>query len=396
MEVSPRGRISGQRSSGAPDRATLAAPQSVVTASGVSTATSRPRRMHEIDGLRALAVTLIVFHHSVTSALVGSPRQRSGGSLLSAATTSGVELFFVLSGVLLLRPYFRDRRPFAPIPYLRRRIERLWPPYLAALGFAGLVTLLVTLWPSWYSAEVLPRFSMTDWLAQAGILNFGWTAYSGAWWSLTIEVLFYLCVPIVVVAFVWCNSRVRMVFAIGLIALAIPLLIANANPYSPDVIDVAAMFAPCFVMGAFLARYSPGRSAGVTMLGGGFIYVLVANWWPVIDIHLGFALLYSGLLILSMSPRTAMNRVLSKPLPVWLGERSYSLFLVHFPVFYLANWFASMLFPSRTVGYFFFTRAIGLPLALFVAMVIFWSVERRYARGLATAGSFWPSARLST
>ncbi len=395
------GETTGHRtpveSGGAGDPGTSPASASDLDASGRREflAPSRARRQHEIDGLRAVAVTLIVFHHSFTASLLGSPSPKSAGSLFSATTTSGVELFFVLSGALLLRPYLRDHRAFAPLKYLRRRVERLWPPYLAALAFAGLVFLVATVWPTWYSREVLKPFSPTDWVAQAGILNFGWTTYSGAWWSLTIEVLFYLLVPLVVVVAVWCHSRARRVLAGSMIGLASLLAVGAASPDWPAVAALAALFAPCFIVGALLARYSPGRLVGVTLVTIGLIYVLVANWWPRADIHLGFALLYGGVFILATAPSTLLNRSLSKPRMVWLGERSYSLFLVHFPAFYFANWIASLLFARRTTSYFFLTRATGLPLAMLVAMVIFWMIERRYARGLATAGSFWPSTHLN-
>jgi peptidoglycan/LPS O-acetylase OafA/YrhL len=372
------------------------APSGAMAGSNGLPAVPRARRKHEIDGLRALAVSLIVFHHSFMASLITSPRPKSVGSLLYAITTSGVELFFVLSGVLLLRPYFRGQRRFTSGPYLRRRIERLWPPYLVALAFAGFVMMAATAHPTWYSREVLPRFSVTGWLAQAGILNFGWTTYSGAWWSLTIEVLFYLSVPLVVFAVMGCDSRAKRVTAGVLLAVVSTLLIALAHPRSAAVADVAALFAPCFIMGGLLARYSPRRRTGGLLLGVGAAYVLFANWWPHADIHLGFGLFYAGLVIVATEPSSTVNHLLSKPLPVWLGERSYSLFLVHFPAFYLANWFASLLVPSRTASYFVLTRVTGLPLAMFLAMVTFWVVERRYARGLATADSFWPALHLST
>ncbi len=75
---------------------------------------------------------------------------------------------------------------------------------------------------------------------------------------------------------------------------------------------------------------------------------------------------------------------------IWFGERSYSIFLVHFSVFYLVDNFVSHFTPERNAMYGILTRAIGVPLALFCAMLLFHFVERRQAKGLMTDTKFWP------
>jgi peptidoglycan/LPS O-acetylase OafA/YrhL len=356
------------------------------------TPASPRRRLHEIDGLRALAVCLIVFHHSFTNAIVAAPRPRSFGSLFSSLTMSGVDLFFVLSGVLLLRPYLRREREFSAPTYLRRRVERLWPPYLAALVMAGCVIWLTTAHRTWYSGQVLPRFSLADWVRQAGLVNFGWTTYNGAWWSLTIEVLFYLAVPVILGVVLLCRTRTRRIGAAVLVGAGILAAVVAATPGSPAIGELAAVFAPCFVMGAILARYRFSTPVGVAAVVGGGAYAVIVNWLPHADVHLGFAMFYGGVVILAMSFEP-LTRRLSAPLAVWLGERSYSIFLVHFSAFYLANWMASLVIPSRTARYFLLSRSLGIPLALTAAVIVFWLIERRYARGLATADAFWPPLR---
>src|SRR5665213_2363615 len=107
-------------------------------------------RFHEIDGLRALAVTLVLIHHGVSGAVVPALRVRGWttlADLIFDAGASGVELFFVLSGVVLLRPYLRREQPLDIMRYFRRRIARLWPPYLVALAGAGVIVLILTLVP---------------------------------------------------------------------------------------------------------------------------------------------------------------------------------------------------------------------------------------------------------
>jgi peptidoglycan/LPS O-acetylase OafA/YrhL len=109
------------------------------------------RRTHQIDGLRAVAVGLVVFHHSLNSALIAMLDYAGfdfAARYVRFLFGSGVELFFVSSGIVLLRPYLRDGQSFsrqAAARYYRRRVARLWPPYLAALAVAGLVMVVVAL-----------------------------------------------------------------------------------------------------------------------------------------------------------------------------------------------------------------------------------------------------------
>lgn len=376
---------------------------------------ARPR-LHELDGLRAVAIALVVVHHSATGA-VSDGLHSVGlgflGDVLFFVTGSGVELFFVLSGVLLLRPYLRGERHFRPGVYLRRRFERLWPPYAVALVLAGVVIGLGRLHPTWYSSEVLPRFSGSGWLAQVGIVNLGWRSYSGAWWSLNLEVFFYLLAPLLVVGLVAPRRRtdrlaVLVVLSIAA-SLAVTLLSDFAEVYlraaaargvadagTPGAWEVAQAFliyAPCFALGAAIARYRLSARSGLLLTAYGALHCLLAVGHPALNVHLGFAFLYAGAVILAMDGSGRLRARLSKPLLVWLGERSYSLFLLHFPAFYLANYAISLVLPGRGMLYFLLTRMIGIPLALLLAMSTFSLVEARFARGLATANRFWPGSR---
>lgn len=368
-------------------------------------------RLHELDGLRAIAIALVVAHHSITGAVsegLDSVGLGLVGELVFFATGSGVELFFVLSGVLLLRPYLRGERHFRPVVYLRRRVERLWPPYALALVLAGLVIALGRLHPTWYSREVLPSFSGSGWLAQVGILNLGWRSYSGAWWSLNLEVFFYLLVPLLVVGLVAPRRRTDRLAVLVVLSIVASLAVSSLSDFAdaylragtatagsdaPDpwqVVQAFLIYAPCFALGAAIARYRCSVRTGLVLAAYGTAHCLLALALPALNVHLGFAFLYAGIVVLAMEGSGRLRARLSAPLLVWLGERSYSLFLVHFPAFYLANYLVSLVLPGRGVVYFALTRLIGLPMALLAAMALFSLVEARFARGLATADRFWP------
>lgn len=353
------------------------------------------RRLHQLDGLRAVAVLLVLVHHSASSTIrdtLALHGLRALGELFFRTTASGVELFFVLSGVVLLRPYLRGERRLDTGAYARRRLERIAPPYLAAWLLAGAVTAFTTAWPSWFSAH-LARFSWRGWLSQAFVLRFTDVLYNDAWWSLAIEVLFYVVAPLVVVA--WSVRRLRTWH--GLVALAVAAagataLLAAVRVDHPPLAMLYSLgaYASCFLGGVLVARFDlPGRTIAV-LAAVGLAWILVALRLPWLNHHVGYGLLYTAVVQRLIASEGSGRRLLASDLAVWLGERSYSLFLVHVSVFQLVDHVTALVIPARSATFLTVTRLVGFPAAFLAAMALFTLVERRFARGLVTAGRFWP------
>src|SRR5579872_2593191 len=107
------------------------------------TATAEQKeRFHFLDGLRGIAATMIVIHHAFTAQvikLVAHLKIAVLTDFFTYFTQSGVDLFFVLSGVVLLRPYLRKQRKFKTADYFYRRAKRIYPPYFVALLFGAFV-----------------------------------------------------------------------------------------------------------------------------------------------------------------------------------------------------------------------------------------------------------------
>lgn len=370
-------------------------------------------RFHQLDGLRAVAVVLVTLHHSVTGPIrgafhqVGMEVQQAGkpggaifiylGDLLSSLTASGVELFFVLSGIVLLRPYLRRARVFNVGSYFRRRAQRLWPPYLVALFAEGVVLWVMVRWPTWYSMERPYEFSFRGWLSQLGILNLGWDMYNVAWWSLSVELIFYLVAPLLIPVFA-SRAMTRLAFIVVMVlsfvvAAAIVMRFGDPLHMTRDTRQAFLNFGaylPCFLFGLAIAKYDVPNRIGLYLVLTGVTYILLANQISAMNVHAGYGLFYAGLVVLAFDVGSAWTRFLSSPLMVWLGERSYSLFLIHFTVFAIVNYGVSWFVPDKTATYALLTRLIGLPGALLAAMMLFHFVERRFARNLVTDKYFWP------
>lgn len=166
--------------------------------------------VHYLDGLRAIAVLLVVVLHSWGFA--GYPKVELGLPLLNRslditfivkATQIGVDLFFVLSGFLLSQAWFKADYTGLPRPrlgqYFRQRFFRIMPAY-----YACLFLMLLFMTPQFIRAEMI--FSPDGFFILGAHLFFVQYLFplssnsyiNGTLWTLTIEMLFYFLLPVIV------------------------------------------------------------------------------------------------------------------------------------------------------------------------------------------------------
>ncbi|MES2703132.1 MAG: acyltransferase [Bacteroidota bacterium] len=378
----------------------------------MSATTGQQDRFHFLDGIRGIAAVMIVVHHAFSSnvaAFFRSIHLPLAGYYFQNTTGSGVDLFFVLSGVVLLRPYLRRMRKMNIGDYFWRRLKRIYPPYFVALVFGAIVVWFNSAYPTWYNEKGMNvQFTWLETLKEAGMFSTTEQYYNLAWWSLQIEILFYVLAPFIVLIFPAELSNRKLVVAI-IITIAstvgLQLLFTAYFPHLyvaktdgfmgtipiPIVKQTIWRFIDypvCFLLGVLLAAKDFNKTAGwLLTIAGALIIILSPLYWFIIQA--GYGLLYGGILILVFNS-PLLQRKLSGPMMIWLGERSYSLFLIHSSVFYLVNNLVSRVTPDRGAMYAILTRGIGIPLGLFAAMLLFWYVERRQARGLLTGHLFWP------
>lgn len=189
-----------------------------------------------LDGLRALAVGAVVLTHA---AYWTGRYERGFGAALLARMDSGVAVFFVISGFLLVRPWLAAAaRPDAATPslrtYLVRRAARILPAYWLA------VALCLTLLPQNAGATA------ADWLRHALFLqvyHLGWLQEGlTQTWSLCTEVAFYLLLPALgALAVAWVRRRpglplTRLLVPCAVLAaLSVPwlLFLGSGSPWAP-------------------------------------------------------------------------------------------------------------------------------------------------------------------
>lgn len=166
------------------------------------------RHIAHLDGLRALAVLAILVRHAW--GLSGSPHLPVLGldlRPLMVMLSSGVDLFFVLSGYLLAQSFLRRRQTGAPPPryadYWRARLLRIGPPYWIIL-----ILVVVFMTPSHIDPDRVFSFpglaifgAHAVFLQSAYLPSFGAYAVESPFWTLTVEMIFYAALPLMVRAF---------------------------------------------------------------------------------------------------------------------------------------------------------------------------------------------------
>ncbi|HJV08026.1 MAG TPA: acyltransferase family protein [Acidimicrobiales bacterium] len=317
----------------------------------------RPRLPHlpALDGLRALAVASVFAYHA------GVPWAR-GGFL-------GVDVFFVISGflitALLLAEWKRDQW-LDVLQFWKRRALRLLP---------ALFVLLLAVW------IVVPQLAPD----QAGRLRGdvrAALAYVSNWrlifehqsyfeaagrppllqhlWSLAVEEQFYLVWPLVLWMGLGVRRKARKLFW-WILAAAAASAALMAALYQPGT-DPSRVYygtdtrAGAILLGAALACvWSPAklkphpRRSGRVLLGVLGAGALGGLGWSLTHFHqfsdqlyrggfLGVAAVATVLVAVAAHPGTpVVNRVLGAPPLVWLGKRSYGIYLFYWPVLMLTR-----------------------------------------------------------
>jgi peptidoglycan/LPS O-acetylase OafA/YrhL len=175
---------------------------------------SSGRSLGYVDGLRALAALGVVILHTNSEAgkgvfILPLPFTSAGIDLTPLIYSGGVGvyLFFVLSGFLLSQPWIEANYAGKPRPDLKHyfvlRFTRIVPPFYVAVA---IVVIFFT--PSLVPASmVYSRLGLFDIISHLLFIQFLFPVFSasfniaGQFWSLTIEMLFYLMLPLAARAF---------------------------------------------------------------------------------------------------------------------------------------------------------------------------------------------------
>lgn len=311
------------------------------------------KRVAELDGLRGVAILLVLVWHYFSERIIFDPSTAFGFLMkvawkATALCWAGVDLFFVLSGFLIggilietkgQRGYFTT--------FIVRRSARIFPAYFLLLAtvlsgqvvFGGTSTLPV--WSYWTYSQ---NFFMAsgEWGSQ----------FLGHTWSLAVEEQFYLLLPFLV--FVVPRKTIPWVVTAGIVlAVTFRVYWLGSGRHMLGTYVLTFSRGDSLLLGVLLAYFWNQKKyrefmvthrqritlATALSLGVPLMCILgsqgIGSWGQVTAGHFGLAVCSAGAILCAILQTPA--RICTALRADWLrglGKYSYSIYLWHMPVLY--------------------------------------------------------------
>jgi peptidoglycan/LPS O-acetylase OafA/YrhL len=294
----------------------------------------------DVEGLRAVAVTLVFLYHFGVRPLVGG--------------YVGVDVFFVISGFVITGLLLRERTftgKTGILGFYGRRARRIIPvaTFVIVVASIGLVVL---------SGVSVARESATNARWTALFLgNIRHDILLGPYWSLAIEEQFYLVYPVLflVVATVGRRRSLRARLGVFLTVVVVASFWWSlaSSPGSPAAASSTFTRAWELAVGGLLAvcasplkKMPATLAASVTWAGlvGLMIiaFSLKYTYFAAANTAAALPVLATALIILggTAAPRNGAETLLRRAPFKWIGRWSFSIYLWHWPIFILvvARW----------------------------------------------------------
>jgi peptidoglycan/LPS O-acetylase OafA/YrhL len=318
-------------------------------------------RLAPLDGMRAVFLALVVAHHMVWAAPAYAEGWVEGG-------WTGLDGFFVLSGFLIAGLLFSELARTRRVRYgtfVLRRFLRLYPAMATAIAAMAFVSIRLDgvpferLWPTLRAGALYvmnwPFGRQTPRLAAEGHVETVSIEYTHLW-SLAVEFQFYLALPLLLLVLVKLRTRPSTWVAVigslmGLVWLrrvhvwdgpdTFPLAYVSTDTRI-DTLLWGVLVALAIRQGWLGDRHRPVLRA---LAPAALIWVTWVAWnvdsrdtftydWGMTLSGLTHAILLAWVVL---DGGTIVARALGSRPMTWLGARSYSMYLYHFPLFFFVQ-----------------------------------------------------------
>lgn len=309
----------------------------------------KPARFRpDIEGLRAVAVGLVLWYHAGLPWLTGG--------------FAGVDVFFVISGFLITSQLVKEveRSGTVSLPrFYARRAKRLFPAAATVLVATAIMTWLVlpkTVWRDYGGDIAASAAYIINWRLAGRSVDYLAEDINASpvqhFWSLAVEEQYYIVWPLLILVLALLLRRFRLptrpTMAIGLaVAIAIPSFIwsvylTGAEPARAYFVTTTRLWelaiGALVAIGATVWTRLPARAgallgwAGLAAIAIGALTQSTSTPWPgsaaALPVLGAAAVLVGGF----TAGRSGAVAVLGLRPMVWIGGLSYSLYLWHWPM----------------------------------------------------------------
>lgn len=318
---------------------------------GAPSTSSLHGRLGVLDGLRGIAVLLVLWYHVWEISWVPGP----GAPYIFIPATGyvGVHLFFYLSGFVIAYPFVVAAAAGRPAPswatFAERRFFKIMPSYVLSIVIAIAIGYAATQGnDAPLGVAVLSHllFIHTWWDSTFGSIN-------GVLWTLAVEVEFYLIFPLVWLFFKrmpWIATAALLLVAFAwrqaLVSCCYDTLFA---PWEQNLPGYLGIFALGMLSAHVWVQYgghlsdTRGRRVLATLVGIGGLVAIVAlqhdvYGWRSIDQWVGvwdidhrplLGLAFCAAALGSLAAVSLWKRILANPVLIFLAAVSYNLYLYH-------------------------------------------------------------------
>lgn len=325
----------------------------------------------DIQIVRGVAVLLVVLYH------LGVQSIQSG--------FLGVDIFFVVSGFLMAGLYDKDKK----YEFIMKRARRLLPAYFTVI-FATLILSLFIATPNETQQVVQQALYATVFASNIGFwmqnTYFSNTEFSPLLhlWSLGVEIQFYVIVPIIAALF----ARARgLLFLTFLLSLILCFIVVGISPKTSFFMMPLRLweFLIGFACAYYFCKEGGARFSHKPWLGfAAFLVLIFIPFMKVDGTSLSVFTGHPGVFSLLVSVATAILLIFGLPKAVEkslfgsvfikLGNYSYSIYLVHFPilVLYLTEPFSGTITQASS----WLDTAIMLVLIILSSLLMYHLVEK--------------------
>ena len=342
------------------------------------------QNVRPMEGLRGFAVFLVFLVHYVT--LVDPWLSEKAAihvfarSLLTIGHT-GVDLFFVLSGYLIYGSLISRDQRF--VRFMSRRIQRIYPAFIVVFGIYIVMSF------AFPSESKIPPGAVEGliYLAQNFLLLPGLFPIEPlitVAWSLSYELFYYMAIPLIIAVF---RLRDRSSVWRTLFFLCVAGLISGYCLAYGGHIRLIMFIAGILLYEAMDSQWVPTPSSllGLAALSIGFLAILVVplkgSAGSVLKVNTLFVAFFLLCLTCFRNPSAWLPRAFSWTPLRWLGNMSYSYYLLHGLALKASFLALSKVNPGESFGSWFFWALLPpmFVLTLVPTAALFLLIERPFS-----------------